>query len=274
MENVNKEWYEKNKKQYLPKRKAKRITLKTKLAQIYNTIDLTTTCNRSLTCCKIACPALNYSEFCQLLNEIWEPANSTKEEKLNYLCTSIEYFFRNEFEKWGREGVFIKPCMLLSKDGTCSRYSSRPLSCRLYGLWPEDIYKARVDKFEKAYEGLLKREEIPLNTQCPHVKRVDESKPLTGEIINSLYGQLDELDKKVGNFTDNQVKNKENYRAFHDWLLYTFLGEDNLIALTRFMLGADKKTLEEQIAIFKKVWTEKLANDKLSVNLPKEVKED
>jgi len=215
-------------------------------------------------------PQMNYSEFSQLLVEIWQ--NYTQDEKLNLLCQSIEYFFRNEFEKWGKE-IFIKPCMLLDKDNMCKNYESRPLSCRMYGLWPDENYTSRVDKFEKAYEGLLTRDELPLNTQCPYVKRVDESQELTNELIEGIYKQLDQLDKKVGNFTEAQIDNKENYRTLHDWILWTFIGEDNLSALTRFMMGSKKEVIEDQIEQFKKVWTEKFAKGKFEPELINEIEE-
>jgi Fe-S-cluster containining protein len=216
-------------------------------------------------------PQMNYSEFCQMLNTIWMKAD--KLEKLDLLCISIEYFFRNEFEKWGKDAL-VKPCMLLDKDGRCRYYDVRPLSCRMYGLWPEEMYNARVDKFEEAYKGLLTREELPLNKQCPYVERVDSTVEITPEVISHLYSRLDELDKKVGNFTDAQIEQKENYRTFHDWLLWTFLGEDNLVALTRFMLGADRAILEDQIEQFRKTWTEAFSKEAPKMKLVDSVEEE
>jgi len=131
----------------------------------------------------------------------------------------------------------------------------------MYGLWPEETYKARVDKFEKAYEGLLTREELPLNTQCPYVKRVDDSVELTPEIIEDLFAQLDAIDKKVGDFTDAQMDQKANYRTFHDWLLLKVFGEIWLSKLTSFMLAADKETIQAQVEALKEVISTKFAKD-------------
>jgi len=155
--------------------------------------------------------------------------------------------------------TLVKPCMLLSEDDKCKYYENRPLSCRLYGLWPDDTYKERVDKFEKAYEGLLKRKEIPLNTQCPHVKRVDESKELTKEIIDGMFEAIDELDKKTGGFSAAQVSQKENYRTFHDWLLLKVFGEEWLSGLTSFLLAADKEAISGQITAIQDVMRGELA---------------
>lgn len=242
-----------------PAIKPKSITLKERLHQIYyDTINLDTTCQSKCDCCKVAMPQMNFCEFSQLINEIWD--TSSKSNKIELICTSIEYFFRNQFEKWNMESL-IKPCMLLSQDGKCKYYDSRPLNCRIYGLWPEDAYTDRVDHFEEAYEGLLKREDLPLNKQCPYVKRVDESVTITSDLLNGLFAQLDAVDKKMGNFTDAQLDQKENYRTFHDWLLLKIFGEEWLIKLTDFIIAADKNSMVDLIEQIKKSSREKFAKD-------------
>jgi len=237
----------------------KKISLAEQLERVYtNTVNLDTTCDGRCECCKTAMPQMNFCEATQLLKEVWDSEN--REGKLRIICTSIEYFFKHEFDKFGMD-TMIKPCMLLAEDGRCKYYKSRPLSCRMYGLWPEDDYNARVDKFEKAYEGLLTRDELPLNKQCPFVKRVDESVELTTEVIEGLFSQLDDLDMAIGNFSEVQVKEKENYRTFHDWVLVTFFGEDWLSMLTSFIMAADKDVLVDQIEQLKKAAIERFAKD-------------
>jgi len=251
---------------FTKKKNVKRVTLESKLDSIYNTVNLNTTCSGRCECCKVAMPQMNYCEFVQILNEIWKPGASTKEEKLDLICNSIDYFFKNEFDKWGMDSL-VKPCLLL-KDGRCSQYKSRPLSCRMYGLWPDDIYTRRVDKFADAYKDLLKREEIPLNKQCPFVKRVDNTVEITEEVIEGIFEQLDHLDYAMKKFTPTQIKNKENYRAFHDWMLWTFFGEDWLQTMTSFVLAADREVMEDQVVQFKKVLHEKFAEDTPQMSLP------
>ena len=227
------------------KSKSKQISLKERLRRVYeDTVNLNTTCKCTNFCCRVAMPQMNYCEFSQLINEIW--GTSSKSEKIEFVCKSIEYFFRHEFEKWGMESL-VKKCMLLSKNGKCSYYESRPLSCRIYGLWPKKEYNERVDKFEKAYKGLLKRKDLPLNVQCKNVKRVDDSKELTIEVINDLFAQLDKIDDKIGDFSDVQLEQKENYRTFHDWILLKTYGEDWLITLTSFMMAAKKEDLVDLV---------------------------
>jgi len=230
----------------------KRTNLQSVLQSIYHdSINLESTCKQQNICCKVAMPQINYSEFLQILSTIYETKNI--EEILDIVCTSVEYFFRYEYAKWGME-TMVKPCMLLSKEGRCTVYKDRPLSCRMYGLWPDDIYNRRVDKFEKAYAKYnIQRGELPLSTQCNCVKRVDESVPLTEELIEKLYQQLNDLDKKIGTFSELQIKQRENYRTFHDWLLLSVYGEDGLSNLTTFILKANKEIMEDQIKVFKEV---------------------
>jgi len=250
------------------KRNTKKISLADKLNQVYSSVNLETTCDGRCECCKVAMPQVNYCEFLQLMYEAWN--NETRGGKIDLICKSIEYFMHNEFEKFKMK-TLIKPCMLLTEEGQCRYYESRPLNCRLYGLWPEDTYNERVDKFTKAYEGLLERSEIPLNTQCPYVKRKDESEPLTMDVINGLFAKLDSLDTLTKKFTDNQIQNKENYRAFHDWLLWTIFGEDWLSTMTSFVLAADADAIDDLIEQVKKAVRDKFAKDNLP-DLPPDIK--
>ena len=241
-------------------KKNRRKNLKEKLDNIYNSVDLSTTgCEIAIcrcACCKVAMPQMNYSEFVQLATELWE--NSTSERKKEIICTSIEYFFRNEYEKWGMDSL-IKPCQFVGKYGQCTVYKSRPLSCRTYGLWPEEEYERRVDKFEEAYKKHgLTRNDLPLAKQCKMIRRADGSTELSMDELNSLFKQIDDLDKKVGNFSNLQVKNKENYRAFHDWLLLKVFGEDWLTMLTTYMMSATKEQMLDQVEQLKKVMEETL----------------
>lgn len=231
-----------------------RINLKNVLQGIYNEVNLNTTCQHRCECCKTACPSMFYSEFVQIITELWKKLDH--KQKLELLIKSLEYFFRYDYEKWGKDSL-IKPCMFLDeKTGLCTIYENRPINCSLYGLWPKEDYEARVSKFEKAYAKYgLKREDLPLNTQCPNVKRIDDSIPLTTEVINGLFDKLDKLDVKIGNFSELQIKQKENYRTFHDWLLLKVIGEDMLVKLTTFAMAAKKEVMEDQVRATREVWT-------------------
>jgi Fe-S-cluster containining protein len=242
-----------NRKKKSGKKSTKRRTnLKNVLQSIYtDTVSLKTTCCHTCECCNVAMPQINYSEFVQIATTVWNEKSHA--EILDIICKSLEYFFRYEYNKWGMD-VFIKPCMFLGKDKMCTIYEDRPLNCRMYGLWTEEMYNERVEKFAKAYEQYgLKREDLPLHKQCPLVKRTNPEVSLTKEVIEGLYKQLDELDKTTGNYSETQIRQKENYRTFHDWLLLKILGEDWLSQLTTFILAADKTTMEDQIEALKGV---------------------
>lgn len=232
--------------------KIKRRNLGDILKSIYSHINLDTKMSCICTCCNVSMPSMNSCEFSQIRSKIW--SEFSVEERADIVGQCVEYFFKNEFEKWGIS-TLVKPCLLQDrKTGLCKIYEDRPLSCRMYGLWPKDAYEKRVDRFVKVYEKYgLAKEDLPLFSQCPCVERLDKSVSLTNEIINDLYTQLDMLDKKVGSYSDLQIKNKNNYRSFHDWMLLSVFGEEWLSQLTSFMLASDRKTMEDQIEQLKVV---------------------
>lgn len=233
-----------------------------KLNQIYNEeVDLSTTQTCKCQCCQVAMPQINYSEFVQIATTMWDSADN--DSKIRFLITSWEYFFRSEFEKWGIS-TLIKPCMFLGEDGLCTIYDNRPLSCRMFGLWPDDVYEERVKRFEASYaEYGLSREDIPLSKQCGEVKRKNVDLELTEEIIDRLYAKLDNLDKSVGDFTELQIEQKENYRTFHDWLLLKVFGDDWLSDMTAFMLAASREVMEEMVITLEEVVTNMVTSGKL-----------
>jgi len=244
-------------------KKNRRKNLKEKLKNIYDSVDLATTgCEITIcrcACCRVAMPQMNYSEFVQLATDLWN--DSSNEKKTDIICKSIEYFFRNEYEKWGMDSL-IKPCQFVDKVGRCTIYGNRPLSCRSYGLWPQEEYEKRVDKFEEAYKKYgLTRNDLPLAKQCKMIRRADGSTELTMEELDGLFTKLDDLDKKVGDFSNLQIKSKENYRTFHDWLLLKVFGEDWLTMLTTFMMSATKEQMEDQVVQLRKVIEETLDLD-------------
>ena len=172
--------------------------------------------------------------------------------------TCIDYFFKVQFEKYGIE-TLVKPCVFLNKiDNLCKIYENRPVSCRMYGLWPKEEYESRVARFEKAYSKFgLTKEDLPLHKQCDKVVRTDVSKELTKEIIEKMYADLNKLDLKVGQFTELQVEGGENKRTFHDWLLAMVFGERWLAMVSTFMLSASREQIDDQILAIKTVLNDK-----------------
>jgi Fe-S-cluster containining protein len=207
------------------KKDTKVVNLIDKLQDIYNSVDLETTCGGHCVCCNVACPQMNYSEFLVILDNLFN--RDDKSSRIDIITKSIRYFFSNSL---------VKPCPLLQA-GRCSVYKERPLSCRMYGQWPEDVYEERVQGFMKATG--LKKEEIPLNTQCKFVRRHDVVNDLTKDIIEGLYDDLNDIDKLTGKFNDNQIKQKHNQRTFHDWLMVTIFGEERLSAMSSFYVAAE-----------------------------------
>lgn len=213
------------------KKKEHVTTLKEKLLAVYEQVDLQTTCCRQCVCCSVACPQMNYSEFLVILDELYSKYDA--EGRKRFLEISIRYFFSNSV---------VKPCPML--DGkTCLVYEVRPLPCRLYGLWPYEIYENRVQKFIENSD--LSREEIPLNTQCPNVKRKNTSDPLTKDEIDQLNLELDTLDMLVGKFGAEEVRRRYNQRTFHDWFMYIVFGVDKLSEMSKFFLAATPEEVDD-----------------------------
>ena len=249
----------------IPKAVAQRkiVPLETVLERIYTKEDLSTTCLRNCTCCRVACPQMKFSEASSIIDHVWKTWSKESRKKLFVGC--IKYFFSDSL---------IKPCLLL--DGkTCKIYGQRSLNCRLYGLWPDEAWESRVAMFVKSTG--LPREKLPLNTQCKNVKRSIqmckdcsgtgkvknsdgvEAKcekcsgvgkiqppPLTIQQITSLFEMLDQADKTLG-VSDLKISESWNYRTFHDWVLLKFWGEQTLTKWTSILLDTTPEQRESII---------------------------
>lgn len=248
------------------KARRQRASLKTFLQSVYqDSVNMETTCNHRCECCSVSMPQMNYCEFVQIISDVWKKNKTSDEEKLNLICKSLEYFMRFDYNKWGMQSL-IKPCLFLDNNTKlCKIYKNRPLNCRIYGLWPDDVYKKRVDKFEEVYKKYgLKREDLPLHSQCPYVKRVDTKNKITEEVLDSLFKELDKMDKVIGDFSDLQIEQRENYRTFHDWLLLKVFGEEWLEKLTTFAMAASKEVMEAQIKAITEVLKDKFTKGEIS----------
>ena len=237
-----------------PQRKV--LSIEDMLARIYTKEDLSTTCLRQCTCCRVACPQMKFCEATSIIDHIWATWN--KEDIRKLLVSAVKYFFSDSL---------VKPCLML--DGNkCRCYERRPVNCRLYGLWPEDSWNDRVAMFSKSTG--LPREKLPLNTQCTNVRRKPQKckecngsgqvvtggtapdwildrcnccggsgkfqpPPLTNDQISAIFENLDKADMLLG-VSELKVSTAWNYRTFHDWVLLKFWGEHVLGQWTHILL--------------------------------------
>ena len=229
-------------------------TLSEELQKVYELHgDLSTTCLRQCNCCRVACPQMNYSEAIAILDDIW--AKKDRSFKASVIVTSIKYFFSKSL---------IKPCPMLL-DSACSVYEHRPIACRLYGLWPKDVYEKRVEVVSNALK--MPKEQVPLNQQCPHVERKNKQ-PLTSEQINEMYAELDKIDLHVlmkGELAkkeewEQKIAKKWSYRTIHDWIMFLFFGEDWLVNLTKFLMAAKKEDVDDLVNTLEKDVVPKLVD--------------
>lgn len=199
----------------------KMVTLQSKLHDIYAAGEFDTVCCRQCTCCRVACPQMKYCEATVIIDNIWK--EWSKEDKKSLLVNCVKYFFSDSL---------IKPCLLLD-DNKCRIYEDRPLNCRLYGLWPKELWDKRVERFSEAIG--IPKEKLPLNTQCSNVKRCNGLPALTEEDIQKFFRALDGIDATIG-IDDKKIKSAWNYRTLHDWILLRFWGEDTLVKWTNILL--------------------------------------
>ena len=224
----------------------KLVPLDAILERVYTKEDLSTVCLRQCTCCRVACPQMKFCEASSLLDHIW--ANWSSEDKKALLVTCVHYFFSDSL---------LKPCPILNGN-ECREYARRSLNCRLYGMWPQDSWEERVEMFSK--NTGLPRNKLPLNKQCPNVRRkkqicpeckqdpklvascqkcngtgMFQPPPLTIDQISKLFEDLDKADKVLG-VSELKISTSWNYRTLHDWVLVKFWGEDALVKWTNILL--------------------------------------
>jgi len=230
---VSKKQKQNDSMQLAPSRKT--TTLAAELEAVYALENLSTVCCRQCTCCRVACPQMKFSEANNIIDTIWNQWN--KADKKALLMTCVKYYFSDSL---------IKPCPLL--DGSeCRIYGIRPLNCRLYGLWPEDMWENRVGMFVKSTG--LERDKIPLNRQCTSVRRAGGLPPLMAEQIEKLFRALDAMDAVLG-VSEAKIKSSWNYRTIHDWLLLKFWGEDVLVKWTNVILSSTKEDRQDILEAF------------------------
>lgn len=189
-------------------------------------------------CCKVFSPPMLLSEFTNAMTIITE---WTKEDqdKLAYAC----------FESFLNPDI-AKPCVLL-KGTLCSIYNSRPLSCRLFGIYSDFEYNERLEKISK--ELNVPKEDIPFSCQCRNLEVKTKgkgnlnfvSKQDSDKIFESLY----KLDAKMFDskeYGEYIVNFSLTYMPFDAHYLCVRIGPDNLDILTdmKLMLRDAKKKYE------------------------------
>jgi len=218
------------------------IDLRDKLQQTYALHgSLETTCCRQCGCCRVNCPMMTFSEASVILTKVWN--EWPKEDLKKFLSICIKHFFSRSL---------VKPCPLL-QGSDCRIYLDRPLHCRLYGQIPAEDYAKRVES--KCKELNLPKEQIPLNTQCPKVRRKAGSS-LTSEMIQDMENALNCIDEVVLSKKYRpaearaKIKKSWNLRKIEDWALFVFLGEDLLVKMSKVAMLSTPEELRKQIKTF------------------------
>ncbi len=181
-------------------------------------------CGVEADCCKVFSPPMLFIEFISILRNI---SKLPKEElkKIHYQC----------FESYLNSDL-AKPCMLL-KENLCSVYNERPLSCRLFGLYPQKEYNERLDRIQKELD--IDISEIPFNKQCENIKSSGQ-KAVQTETSKRIHGNMHDIDVQL--FDNPQVGsyfvyNTQTYLPFDAHWLLLHLGAEKLQDLTVMKLN-------------------------------------
>lgn len=198
-----------------------------------------TTCDHRGICCRAGCPNMYYAEFLGIYRKFVLPMGKDERVDLTLQCLRM-YLKPQSVED-------TKPCVFL-KDNNCSVYASRPLKCRLYGLYPSSLYRRMVSGV--ASDMGVPEEKLPLCTQCDRVKIKPEyaKEYPTGKIPEHVVAQAEKALRDNDRFLGIPAKMQVSgygYLTYHDWHIMCELGEKYMELLSRVRTSwtSEKKEL-------------------------------
>jgi len=234
-----------------------------KLEKLYNKIPSTTGCMDSIKnkkcnafCCIAQNPQLLYCEFLHAWDEIlkeWE-----MDDVLELIRSALSMYLYNHP---------IKGCIVHNRvDKKCSLHNFRPLSCRSYGITPDEEFNKRLEKVKEQNPELA-----PLfRPQCKFVSTENGSE-VTMKDTDDWWEALVDIEKSLGvppkNISDSH---DGTYRTFHDHILLFLLPElqfENLSHARMHGTQIEKDTIIEKIVdIFRTTFLNLGENDSKSKN--------
>lgn len=193
-------------------------------------------------CCKAFSPPIFLIEFLNIMTII-SKLDKKKQDELAYKC----------FESYLISDIF-KSCPLLEND-LCLCYQQRPLSCYLFGLYPEDEYSQRLKSVAAMLE--LDPNEVPFNKQCTNLE-ICGSKTISQKrsdlMLKKIYNLDIDLfdDKKQG---EKYIGTSATYTPFDAHYLCHRIGPDNLETLSKMkielqnarMIARNKENITAQL---------------------------
>ena len=198
-------------------------------------------------CCRIQSPQLLYIEFLYAWNEVlhnWD---------ISQICELIERAMKNYIL-----GRTTKKCIFFQeKDKKCPIHDFRPLSCRSYGIMPEEEFRPKYEKLKAEFKdvvGAIVKEQCNL-IKCINSKIKATNKQIkktgikvitiapqkiTKEVVDNWWNDLYKLEQQLGISKENIHDNiGGSYRTYHDHLLLYMMPDDILISLQTIRLSED-----------------------------------
>jgi Fe-S-cluster containining protein len=169
-------------------------------------------------CCRQNNPQVLYVEFLNTWKNV--SANWTDEQVLFLLEKCLRKYLFPEMDRG---------CVFLDKDkNICSQHETRPLSCRTYGIEPEEEFKPKYERLKIIYPET--------KYQCNLVKTENEE-IVTKKNIDNWWLELCSIEMSIGINKENiSDKFGGSYRTYNDHLLIHFFGEKVMEDLTTLRL--------------------------------------
>lgn len=196
-------------------------------------------------CCQLMNPSVLYVEFLNSWNHV--VSNWSDEQIGNLIEASLRNYI---FDKKTKGCVFFD-----KKTKMCSQHSTRPYSCRVYGIVPDEEFKPRYER--------LKVINPEIRYQCNLVETEDGSE-VTTKKTDEWWNEVRRLERALG-IEDNYITDEPHgsYRTYHDHILIHLFGEEYLYQLSLIRVHMDneqKESIVNQMMLVYRQMKEKMSN--------------
>ena len=188
-------------------------------------------------CCKIQSPHVLYCEFLNAWKFVlkhWE-----QDEIVALVRAALTNYFAD---------TPTKGCIFFDNETRlCTIHTVRPLSCRVYGITPEEEFKPKYERIKKEYEGHLM---AVVRDQCDKVKTVD-GREVTTEDTSDWWERSKLAEKKLGiHERDIHDGATGTYHTYHDHLLLQLLGSQLMENISIMRQYGDRQQKNNAIEVF------------------------
>lgn len=185
-------------------------------------------------CCKLQSPQVLNIEFINTWNYILN--NFSNDEILELIERAFRNYLSNDFSKG---------CIFWdSETKLCKIYKVKPFNCFLYGITPDDEFKARYERMKEEHKGEIG---AIIRPQCDLVSVVDGNKPTIDE-ANKWWEILRKIEQSIG-IDVNSIHDGTGgtYRTYHDYILMKFISPEILHQMTILRLHGHVEEKEQFI---------------------------